>query len=542
MRRSVPLLAVLALVALPQAAAAQGGANIIDRDRADRAPPVVLGPALKAPKLNNDAAPVAGARFAPFVLKSVRVEGSTLAASTLAAAYQPYVGRSLDAKLLAALARDISVAYSQSDVALYTVGVPAQDFGGGQLRLSVIEGHVASGAVHVDGKKNVTPLIVAQIGKLTPERPLRRISLERRLSLIRDIPGLDIKADMQRTGQPGAVRMAVDAKQKAFDWALNVTNRGTALLGRTQVTLDATLYGLLRGGDATHFTFVVPTVLKRFQYYAVNHRTPLGGDGAVLSVGGGYLRTRPKGTNIHGDAALANATVSYPVLRGYDRSLYVSGGIDGVDSSNALFGQTISDERIRALRLSAAYSRTAPKSAASFNVAASRGIDGLGARTGNRALSTPDFNKLSAQAAYDRALAKSVVGRLRVAGQYSRDALPGSEMFSLGGETFGRGFQSAYATGDSGYAGSAELAWRPGFLAKKAEGSELYGFADAGHVETRARLGRKTDYNIASAGVGARVAIAKKAVVQLEAAKVLRDTAPARHDAWQITAGFKSLF
>jgi hemolysin activation/secretion protein len=542
MRRFAILLASAATLGLPQAANAQGGASIIDRDRVDRAPPMILGPAQTPPPLAATPSPAASSSFQPFVLGAVRVEGSSLASTTLAAAYQPYVGRTLDVRGLAALVRDVSVAYSHSDVALHTVSVPAQDFAGGELRLRIIEGHVAGGAVHVVGDKKATPLIVAQIEKLTPERPLRRLSLERRLSLIRDIPGLTINADMQRTAQPGAVRMVVDATQKSYDWAINVTNRGTAFLGRTQVTLDATLYSVLRGGDATRFTFVVPTVLKRFQYYALNHRTPLGRDGMMLSVGTGYLRTRPKGTALHGDATMASATVSYPVLRGYDRSLYISGGIDGVDSHNALFGQTLSDERTRALRLSAAYGKSAARSAVSVNLAGSRGIDGLGARTADRAMSRPDFNKLSAQASYDRALSKTLVGRLRATGQYSRDPLPGSEMFSLGGETFGRAFQSAYTTGDMGYAGAAELAWRPGFLPKSIEGSELYGFADAGRVETRSRLGFKTDYRIASAGIGARIALSKAAVAQVEAAKAVRDTTPGRHDAWQITAGFKSTF
>lgn len=540
MRRLVLLLAVAALAASPRVGRAQGGANIIDRDRADRAPPMALRPAQRAPRLDN-AAPSVAASFRPFVLRSVRVEGSTLAPSTLSAAYAPYVGRTMDAAMLAALARDITVAYSQSDVALYTVGVPAQDFGGGQLRLSVIEGHVAAGAVHVEGARKVTPLIVAQVGRLTAEKPLRRVSLERRLSLIRDIPGLSVDADMQRTGQPGAVRMAIDATQKAYDWAVSITNRGTAYLGRTQITLDGALYSLLRGGDATRFTFVVPTVVKRFQYYAVSHRTPLGGNGATVSVGTGYLRTRPKG-GLKGDANMASASVSYPLLRGYDRSLYVTGGLDGVNSRNALFGQTLSDERTRALRLSAAYGRTGPKSALSYNAALSHGVDGLGARTSDRSLSDPSFLKLSAQAAYDRAIGEQFVARLRAAGQYSSDALPGSERFSLGGEPFGRAFQSGYAAGDRGYAGAVELAWRPRSLPKAIAGSEVYAFADASRARLNPRYGFKADYDLASAGAGVRVAVARRAVAQIEAAKALRDTTPSRRDAWQITAGIKTAF
>ncbi len=542
MTRSALLFVIAATAALPLVANAQGGANISDRDRADRAPPRVQGPARPPPKLHNGAAAVASVAFKPFELRTVRIDGSTLAPSTLAVAYKPYIGRTLDAKMLAGLARDISAAYAHSNVALYTVGVPTQDFDGGQLRISVIEGYVAGGAVHVSGNKKVTPLIVAQIDKLTPGRPLRRLSLERRLSLIRDIPGVTINADMQRTGQPGAVRMAVDATQKSYDWSINLTNRGTAYLGRTQVTLDGTLYSLLRGGDATRFTFVAPTVLKRFQYYALNHRTPLGDDGAVLSVGGGYLRTRPRGSNIHGDASLTNAAISFPVLRGYDRSLYITGGIDGVNSHNALLGQTLSIERTRALRLSVSYGETGPKSAASFNLSASHGIDGLGARTANRLLAKPDFSKVTAQAAYDRALNRTIVARLRAAAQYSDDILPGSEMFSLGGDQFGRAFQTSYATGDSGYAGAVELAWRPAFMPKKAQGSELYGFADAGQVEFNRRYGYGAKFYLASAGAGVRVAVGKAAVVQLEAAKAVRDTTPADHDAWQVTAGYKGAF
>jgi hemolysin activation/secretion protein len=100
-------------------------------------------------------------------------------------------------------------------------------------------------------------------------------------------------------------------------------------------------------------------------------------------------------------------------------------------------------------------------------------------------------------------------------------------------------------TGDEGAAGSAELAWAAArVLPKVLGGSELYGFVDGGRLRFKGRpdlaLPGQT-YDLSSAGVGARVAVANHAVFQLEGSRELVSRIPGGgdHD-WRVVFGYRT--
>jgi hemolysin activation/secretion protein len=536
-------LVAAAALALAQPAAAQSGGLIIDRNRPDRAPAGAAAPRDQpGPRLAG--AGTVEATITPFVLKAVRVEGSTAPAAALEAATRPLVGRTVDAQALARIVQAVADAYARTDIALYTVVAPRQDFADGVVRLRVIEGWISEAAIHVTGPSKVTAPLKAYAARLTTEKPLRRRTLERYLSLIRDLPGLDVQADLQRTDTPGAVRLALEGKQKPFEMGLAVNTRGTSYLGRTQFTATADAYDLLRGGDHTQIVFAVPSDLRRFQYYGLSHSQLLNAEGTTLQASAAYLRTRPRGVAaLTGDAWLAGLQVAHPLVRRYDRSLYLTAGIDGLNASNALLGQSIADERTRVLRAALAYGRTGAETAFSVSGTVSLGLSGLGARVVDLRGAEARFLKLSGRAALDQALGKTLALRLRATGQYSGRRLPASEMLALGGDQFGRAFEAAVLTGDYGYAGSAELAWRAKPLPKALAGSEIYGFVDAGAVWFRDLVLPTQRLTLASAGGGVRAAIASKAVVQVEAARAIDDPLPFRRGrAWRVVASVRGRF
>src|SRR5690606_143821 len=136
---------------------------------------------------------------------------------------------------------------------------------------------------------------------------------------------------------------------------------------------------------------------------------------------------------------------------------------------------------------------------------------------------------------YDQALGARFVVRLKAAGQFTSDLLPSSEQFSVGGSEFGRAFEQSIVIGDTGAAGSAELAWRPPGLPGPIDGSEIYGFADAAQVMQAGRLGwPDRDYDLASAGGGVRLAFGKKGALGLEGAYGLEDPRPGRDGSWRL--------
>ena len=548
MKTLLMLSAAVSVAAVPLAAAAQTGSTIIDRDRADRAPPGSQSPTARglprglprAKALGRTAAPRQG--FQPFVLREVRVSGSTAPAEMVGAASRPFLGRTVDAKALAEITQAVAAAYEKTDVALYLVRAPEQDFAGGVLRLEVVEGHIGNVAVHITGAGKKLELIRAYAAKLTAERPLHRSTLERYLSLITDIPGLSIQAELQHTEDPAAVRLAIEGHQKTATFGSAINNRGTAFLGRTQITLSPSFYSILREGDRTDLTFAFPTEFDRFQYYSIAHAQPIGDEGTTIQGSAGYLRTRPK-NSAQGDAVLLGLQVTHPVIRRYHDQLYVTAGVDGLNSNAALLGNVVANEHSRAFRAAVSYGHAKDKTAYSVGGTVSFGIDGLGANTSNPASTDLSFRKLSGRAALDQGIGRRLVLRLRAAGQYSGDRLPAAELFSLGGDDFGRAFEAAVLTGDSGYAGSAELGWTPAFTPAPFRGTEVYGFTDGGRVHVNPRPAIPAgSFSLASIGFGGRLAVASKAVIQLEAARPIDDPRGSPDHSWRAVLSYRSLF
>lgn len=539
-RRFAVALAIAALFCGPMAARADTGPLIIDQARPDRAP-VTVEPEPPSPSGSGrvEAAPAA---FTPFILRQVRVQGSTIAPEAVGEASRPFVGKTVDAADLRKIAEAIGEAYARSDIALYTIQLPRQTFEGGVLTVVVIEGHVSDVQVTSQSSRDLR-LTQAYAERLKSPGPLRRSTLQRYVSLMRDIPGSTVDVQLLQAGPPGAVRLAIDVKKRRWRGGLSINNRGSPYLGRTQVEASMTLNGALREGQQTRLTVAFPTEVERFQYVALSHAEPLGPSGATLNLSLGRLHTKPEiaGFSLSGDATTAGAQVVYPMIRSDRRNLFLTGGVDGLNSDNALFGRRISTERTRVLRVAAAFSDATPRRALSLSGTASQGLDGLGARMADP-LVDASFTKLNVQAGWNRLIGKQVTVRLAASAQYAGGRLPASEQFTYGGPQFGRAFASAVAVGDTGYAGSAEVAWRPAKVPKTLAGSELYGFTDAGHVAIKAApfLARNS-YDLSSAGVGVRLALASKGMVEIEAAKALKNPMPGNNP-WRLMVSVRSTF
>ena len=109
--------------------------------------------------------------------------------------------------------------------------------------------------------------------------------------------------------------------------------------------------------------------------------------------------------------------------------------------------------------------------------------------------------------ALDHQLSPQWIVRLRAEAQYSGDHLPATEQLALGGQEFGRAFESALIIGDYGAAGSAELAWRRGSSKPNLKARRVFGFLDGGQLRRTYRVDLPGQtYSLASAGFGTRVA------------------------------------
>jgi hemolysin activation/secretion protein len=525
--------ALLAAAAQPEPTAP--APLILDQGRADRVPPAQPN-ATSLPVLKRDALSDVAAKGATVAIRGIDFVGAK-APAMVAEAARPFLDKPASRETLDALAQALSKAYAKSPIALYTIGIPDQDFRNGRVKVLIAEGFIED----ILYSKGASSQLRALGERLRREKPLTRRSLERYLSLMRDMPGLKLDAKLMRGRKPGGVVLVLSADRKRSDFSIGIDNRGTQGLGDGQYRAEAHGYNLLRDGDRTDLSLLAGLNPKRYQYASLSHATPLNADGLMLSAAFGYLKTRPKDTMITGTAGTASMTVSYPLIRGYKRNLSVSLGLDGLNSDAALFGDLISSDRTRTLRLAAGYSYVASKSVLSGGATVSRGLDILGAR-GLAGFSDVTFTKVNARANFDRSIGKKAAVRLRVAGQYSPDRLAASERFAVGGQEFARAFNAGILTADSGFAGSLEFAYRPK-LTKRLEGTELYSFVDGARLYVRDRPGFPSqDFDLASAGGGVRFAYASKASLEIEGARSIdRPYAGAAPD-WRVNVTWRLSF
>lgn len=475
----------------------------------DRVEPVVPQGTPRLPAAPVVPADVKAASGLPTVaLSRVRFEGSTLPESSLQASVAPLMGTKLDKAGLQKIADAVTAAYARSDIAFYAVTIPPQAPSGGVLVVRAIEGRVTG--YELTGKTASTPtrLIDRHLRRLMQEAPTRKSTLERTLLLLRDIPGQTIEAKLKKSGNSGQLALDLAVKRKQVEVALNLNNSGVVnVVSGVQAQVGVTINGLLREGDVTRLSANVPFQPDRYQFYTLSHATPLGSNGTTIGLNGAYVRTLTREPEVRGMARQLGLAISHPVIRSYRKNLTVHASLDGTNSDNYYLDTAFGQVRARTLRLGASWSSLGSKGGYAVSATISQGIDGLGARALD-GYSQTGYRKANGQATAVKQLSKSISIRASARGQYSRDLLPSTERFALGGDGAGLAYRTGIVTADKAAAGEVEVAWQVAGNDKSARSLTVFAYADGAVAHSYARPAyalAATDYSLATAGGGARI-------------------------------------
>lgn len=502
------LLAGAAQVARAEQSDPLNPAPTIDRDRVDRQVPALpataprAAPAPRAPVVDESAAASA------VMLAGFRYEGSSLPRAELDAALASLVGRPLTRETLQAIADTINRVYAHSDVAFYSIAIPQQVVTRGELVVRIVEGRISRYALQKETRTTPTRLIGAHMDRLMRDRPTHKSELERTLSLLRDIPGQTVDAQLRTTGRPDELALDLGVKRKQVDVAININNNGVVnVVSGVQAQVSVAVNGLLREGDSTRISGYLPFTPDRYQFYSLSHATPIGAKGMTLSASAAHVRTKTE-DGLRGEVTQGGLGLSYPVVRSYRRNLLLSLSLDGINSDNYFLDTAFGAFRTRVARASASWSSIGKRGGYAVSATASQGLDALGARA-FVGFSETAFTKANLQAAAVRELGSGLAVKVTVRGQHSSDRLPTSERFSLGGEGAGMAFRLGAVTAESAVAGSVELSWKVKGPKQGARGVTVFAYSDGAlaHTVARPRYNLPArDFSLASAGVGARVA------------------------------------
>lgn len=452
------------------------------------------------------------------LIQRVQITGSTIEDTTLSHAYAEQIGKPDTPDARREIAKAIAAAYSLSDIALFDVSPgPPRDCG--VVDIAITEGRIGRAIIRGRLRASAKRLINRYITQLIADRPLHVSTLQWYVSLIREVGGVRSKVAFEPTAEHGVVQMVITASQSRARLGVSIDNRGASIVGGIQIQASGSLYGVLGGGDALDATVFATQYPKRLFGISGSYSVPLGSDGTRFSVSATRSRSDLAEYHYRSSVTAWGVSVYRPVVKSYSANAYIGVDLKRTTSHVEFYGYDLLSGQGWSIGPSASYGAISTKG----EFAASVGTEiGYARRSSKLVYLSParKTRRITVQAAALRKLGPKLAVRLKGVAQVGTANLPATEQMGLGGSEFGRAFDSGSFSGDSGIAGSGEIAFRLGKGNDKAERrSEVYAFVDAGKLSYHDPLSSVRDpQTLMSSGAGIRIAPSARISLSLEVA------------------------
>jgi hemolysin activation/secretion protein len=463
------------------------------------------------------------------VLHQVTVDGVTAyRPEALRASYASLLEKEVTLAEIYRVVEGLTAKYRNDGYVLSQVFVPAQTVEGGSIRLQALEGYIAN--VRVEGGTDEMRRRVKKYGeKIRASRPLRMAALERYVLLVNDLPGFAAQAVLAPSTVPGASDLVLQLARHREQSDLSSDNRGSEAQGPARLSGNLILQSLVGAASRTELRSVT-TFTNELFYAAVAHDQFIGAHGGKVGIAASYVYSKPQELSIvplrlNEQSDSLHVSYSHPIIRRRSRNLFVRGMLTAFDSTSRVFNVTDTVDHVRSVTVGATYDGADRLGGVNlFDVAFSQGLQELGAsREGDQILSRStgrvDFRKSTIYAQRVQSLPAGWSLLFGASGQYAFTDLLASEMFSVGGEWFGRGYDPSTLLNDHGAALKLDLRYSLRLGAKPIT-LMPFAFGDAGRVWQRTPFrGIEPSQSIASAGGGAWLNVGRQFAGFIEIAK-----------------------
>lgn len=453
---------------------------------------------------------------------AIRVEGGPeIPVAAFAPVISPFVGHRLRSDDLRELLAAVSGVAHAKGYVLAQSAIPQQTLRAGVLRVALDLGRVDE--VRLTGARDraVQRILNKLCGPVVTKR-----QLERRLLQAGDLPGVSL-GDVKYTTVGGVRALVVPVRRKRFDARASIDNRGLSILGPVRAQAGLTVNGVFDSRDALGIdVLTTPDSTRELRAVSLRYARQVGSEGLELGGFASLAHTRPRGAfriyDERGSSLTWGASATLPVVRSRSVSLWASAEVDHVESRQRALDTLIRRDRFTSLTLS--LNGFAPLAGGRLRagVGVTQGLDAFGATRSTDLLASrlgadPAFSTLNVWANWSGKLAGPLSARLAVAAQAARTPLLAYQQLSIGGPTFGRGYDYSERSGDQGVLGSVEIQDQ---LTRANHGwirsLQLFSFADAGVVsDIHASPGAGALY---SAGGGVRWRLPHGVAAEVEAA------------------------
>lgn len=406
----------------------------------------------------------------------------------VSAFFTPYVQKEITIGQLVEITQKVTALYREKGYPLSFCYLPKQDFTASNLLIVVIEGYIEH--INIEGNPGGAESKMRGIGEhLLAEKPLTQKTMERYVSLLSQLPGLRVQADLQLPQKAdGGTNLTLNVKRRPID----AYGRAEVVDGFSRINFTAKTTALTPLAEQITFSSLLSKNDEEF--YAGTYTQPIGTDGLLVkfdgsSYVGDQVAAFGPGVGRKISSNRFGVDISYPFYLTLNKLLngnvsFYSSKFTDFTSQNGIgtnsIGQptpfTFTSEMetdVRAFSWGVAYSERIATQSRAVNLVMTKGIDGLGsskkfeqflsASGQNKTIpgTNPydvDFFKLNAIFNQKDYFFYGLLGTsFTVGGQYSGDTLPITERIIYGGYSFGRAYRPGKIAGDSGVGASFEI-------------------------------------------------------------------------------------
>ena len=486
-------LLVIAQAAISSSAAAQA-LGVVPGQVSQLPPPPVTQRAIPDIRIERPGVAAEGASTGPaLVVSSLHIKGETRFSEAELIAVTGFApGRALTLSDLRRMAALIANYYNTRGYVVAQAYVPAQEITDGAVTIVVIEGHY--GAVNLRNRSRLHSGVAQRVldgldkGEIVAAAPL-----ERRLLLLSDIPGVQVRSTLSPGSEVGTSDLLVDLNPgRLVTGNLEVDNAGSPYTGRYQGGGTVNFNEPLGIGDVASVR--VLTSGDGLQYVRGAYQALVGDATVGASYAYFHYRLGRQFAVLHADGTEQIASVygSYPLVRSYDNNLQVV-----VDADYRRFEDTIgavatrTDRRAEVVTLGLtgdhhdsiggggwdAYSVYVTGGSLDIETQLARDADAQTARTQG------GYGKLTFSVDRLQTVAGPFAIYASVRGQVASKNLDISEKMELGGAYAVRAYPEGEAYGDEGYVATVEGRLRlPNFVPGVPGRWQLAAFLDTGWV------------------------------------------------------------
>jgi hemolysin activation/secretion protein len=413
-------------------------------------------------------------------LQGVQIEGGTVYEfDEIAQLFSSLIKRTVTLKDILAVTEQITSRYQADGYALSYAFLPQQDLSSGEIKVVLVEGYISQHEM-LGEVGRVKKRILAMAQPLLRERPLKRETFERYTSLMSQIPGITLVANVAPPETTdGAVTLVTEARRRPFDATANlVKDKGDDL----QVIATGISNSQTSLGEQIAVTTLLPPGKDRERYFRLDYSQYVSNEGTRLQAYASGYRSDPEQLYRFGIAETELSRRNDRASIGLMHPFKISGkeiitgsarlyAVDDVREFTRLTPLPIAKKaieqksKVRVLALEGDWRQAENKQMRLLSAGLYQGLNALGAKSELRVLGKEikdgrpevNFTRLRVSGMQSNRFADAWQGVASGAVYWSEDTLPESEQVIFGDRNFGRGYPDDQAYGDKGWGVGYEL-------------------------------------------------------------------------------------